>query len=205
MYDDLSKKQIEILEFIKSEALKRGYPPSVREICPAVNLKSTSTVHGHLSTLEKLGYIRKDPTKPRAIEIINSYDKVELPRKEIVNLPIIGEVAAGTPILAAENLEDTFPVAIDSFAQSVDFALHVKGDSMINAGILNGDVIFIKSQNIAKNGDIVVALLEDETTVKRFFKEKNHIRLQPENDLLEPIIVPDVKIIGLVVGVFRKM
>lgn len=205
MYEDLNRKQIEILEFIKSESRKRGFPPSVREICAAVRLKSTSTVHSHLSVLESQGYIRRDPTKPRAIEVIDSYQEVELPRKEIMNIPILGEVAAGTPIMAAENLEDTFPIAIDFFHQQIDFALKVKGDSMIEAGILDGDIIFVNSKNTASNGEIVVALIEDEVTVKRFFKEKNHYRLQPENQTMSPIISQNVKILGLVRGVFRQV
>jgi len=206
MYEDLSEKQLMILNFIKKELQAKGYPPSVREICQAVELKSTSTVHGHLNRLEKKGYIRRDPTKPRAIEILESDNVTYFPKKEIVNIPIVGKVTAGQPILAVENIEDTFPLPLD-FIDSKDpvFMLTVEGDSMIEAGIISGDYVLVKQTNTASNGEIVVALLDDEATVKTFYKEKNHIRLQPQNQYLQPIICTDVKILGKVIGVFRKM
>lgn len=206
MYEDLSLKQIEILEFLKKEIQVKGYPPSVREICKAVGLKSTSTVHGHLSKLERKGYIRRDPTKPRAIEILdkdNIYNYYS--KKEIIEVPVVGKVTAGEPILAVQNIEDMFPLPLDFIQSDKVFILSVKGESMIEAGILDGDYVIVRQQNYAKNGDIVVALIEDEATIKRFFKEADHIRLQPENQYLEPIIVNDVKILGKVIGVFRKI
>ncbi len=205
MYEDLSEKQIRILNFIKNEIQTKGYPPAVREICKAVNLRSTSTVHGHLSKLEDKGYIRKDPTKPRAIEILDKDNEGILPRKEIVDVPIVGKVTAGQPVLAVENIEDTFPVPVNFVENTSAFMLSVEGESMIEAGILDGDYVLVKQQNVASNGDIVVALLEDEATVKRFYKEKNYIRLQPENQSMDPIISTDVKILGKVVGVFRSL
>ncbi|WP_427338723.1 transcriptional repressor LexA [Caloranaerobacter sp. DY30410] len=206
MYEDLSFKQLEILEFIKKEIQVKGYPPSVREICKAVGLKSTSTVHGHLSKLEKKGYIRRDPTKPRAIEILdkdNIYNYYS--KKEIVEVPVVGKVTAGEPILAVQNIEDMFPLPLDFIQSDKVFILSVKGESMIEAGILDGDYVIVRQQNYANNGDIIVALIGDEATIKRFFKEADHIRLQPENQHLEPIIVNDVKILGKVIGVFRKI
>ena len=198
----ISTKQREILEYIKSEILSRGYPPAVREICEAVNLKSTSSVHSHLETLEKNGFIRRDPTKPRAIEICD--DNFQMVRTETASLPVIGTVAAGTPILAEENIDSYFPVPADIIPNGEpSFVLKVKGDSMINAGIFNGDQIFVQQCNTARNGDLIVALVEDSATVKTFYKEKNHIRLQPENDDMEPIIVDDCQILGKVFGVFR--
>lgn len=207
MYEDLSEKQLNILNFMKREIQTKGYPPAVREICKAVNLKSTSTVHGHLAKLEEKGYIRKDATKPRAIEILDDSDNEGLfSRKEIVDVPIIGKVTAGLPILAVENIEDTFPVPVDFVQNKVAFMLSVKGESMIDAGILDGDYVLVQQQNIATNGDIVVALLEDEeATVKTFFKEKDFIRLQPQNKTMKPIITRDVKILGKVIGVFRSL
>ncbi|MFA5524689.1 MAG: transcriptional repressor LexA [Tissierellales bacterium] len=206
MYEDLSSIQLKILEFIKKEIFSKGYPPAVREICKAVELKSTSTVHAHLEKLEKKGYIRRDPTKPRAIEILNKSDNViAFPRREIVNVPIVGKVTAGEPILAVENIEDTFPLPIDFIENDSVFMLKVRGESMINAGILDGDLVLIKQQNTANNGDIVVALLEEEATIKRFFKEKNHFRLQPENQFMEPIITTDVLVLGKVTGVYRRI
>lgn len=205
MYENISDKQKKILDFIKNELQNKGYPPSVREICEAVGLKSTSTVHGHLEKLERHGYIRRDPTKPRAIEVIdhNPY----FSEKELIEVPIIGKVTAGQPILALENIEDTFTLPLDfvDVDNNSIFMLSVKGNSMINAGILNGDYIMVKQQNIAQNGDIVVALIGEEATVKRFYKEKNYIRLQPENPDMEPIIVTNVKILGKVIGVFRRL
>lgn len=197
----ISAKQKEILEYIKEEILKKGYPPAVREICEAVNLKSTSSVHSHLETLEKNGYIRRDPTKPRAIEIVD--DSFQLVRTEMVSLPIIGTVAAGTPILAEQNVEGYFPIPAEMCPQGESFVLRVKGDSMINAGIFNGDQIFVHCCNTASNGEKVVALIDDSATVKTFYKEKDHIRLQPENDNMDPIIVDDCEILGKVFGVFR--
>ena len=197
----ISAKQTEILEFIKEEILSKGYPPAVREICDAVGLKSTSSVHSHLETLEKNGYIRRDSTKPRAIEIID--DDFNLTRRETVNVPIIGTVAAGTPILATENIEGYFPMPVENMPNQQSFILKVKGDSMINAGIFDGDQIFVKQQSTAQNGDMVVALVDDSSTVKTYYKEKGHYRLQPENDSMEPIIVDKVEILGKVFGVMR--
>ena len=204
MYEDLSSKQLAILNFIKKELQSKGYPPAVREICKAVNLKSTSTVHGHLSRLEKKGYIRRDATKPRAIEILDNNDSI-FPAKEIVNVPIVGKVTAGMPILAVENIEDTFPLPVDFVDNDSVFMLTIKGESMIEAGIFDGDLVLVKQQNVASNGDIVVALIDDEATIKRFYKEKDHIRLQPENQLMDPILVNDVIILGKVKGVYRKI
>ncbi len=200
-YGKISKKQSEILEYIKSEILNKGYPPAVREICEAVNLKSTSSVHSHLETLEKNGYIRRDPTKPRAIEIID--DNFNLTRREVVNVPLVGTVAAGQPILATENIENYFPIPSEFMPNEDSFLLAVKGDSMINAGILDGDNVLVKKQSTARNGDMVVALVEDSATVKTFYKEDGYYRLQPENDDMEPIIVDNLEIIGKVFGVFR--
>ena len=200
-YGKISAKQQEILDYIKEEILKRGYPPAVREICEAVHLKSTSSVHAHLETLEKNGYIRRDPTKPRAIEICD--DSFQLVRNEMTSIPIIGTVAAGQPILAAENIEGYFPVPVDMVPNAETFILKVKGDSMINAGIFSGDQIFVERTNVARNGDMVVALVDDSATVKTFYKEQGHVRLQPENDTMDPIIVDDCDILGKVFGVFR--
>lgn len=200
-YGKISKKQTEILEYIKSQILNKGYPPSVRDICEAVSLKSTSSVHSHLETLEKNGYIRRDPTKPRAIEIID--DNFNLVRREVVNVPIIGRVAAGQPILAVENVESYFPVPMEFMPNEQCFMLKVKGESMINVGIFDGDTILVEQVHSAKNGDIVVALVEDSATVKTFYREADHVRLQPENDSMDPIIVPDCQILGKVFGVFR--
>jgi len=197
----ISAKQLEILEYIKDEILKRGYPPAVREICEAVNLKSTSSVHSHLETLEKNGYIRRDPTKPRAIEIMD--DSFQMVRHEMASIPIVGQVAAGQPILAQENIEGYFPLPAEYVPNADAFILKVKGESMINAGIFNGDQIFVECCNTARNGEIVVALVEDSATVKTFYKENGHYRLQPENDTMDPIIVDQVEILGKVFGVFR--
>ena len=198
----ISAKQKEILEYIKAEILNKGYPPAVREICEAVDLKSTSSVHSHLETLEKNGYIRRDPTKPRAIEILD--DDFNLTRREVVNVPIVGHVAAGEPILATENIENYFPIPVEYMPNEETFMLKVKGESMINAGIFNGDNVLVKKQPNAENGDIVVALVDDSATVKTFYKEDGYYRLQPENDSMEPILVHDnLKILGKVFGVFR--
>lgn len=202
-YGKISAKQQEILDYIKEEILKRGYPPAVREICEAVNLRSTSSVHSHLETLEKNGYIRRDPTKPRAIEICD--DNFQMVRTEMVSLPVVGQVAAGTPILAEENIDSYFPVPAELVPQGESFVLKVKGDSMINVGIFSGDQIFVNACNTAHNGDTVVALIDDSATVKTFYKENGHIRLQPENDTMDPIIVDDCQILGKVFGVFRVM
>ncbi len=200
-YGKISDKQKEILEYIKSEILNRGYPPSVRDICEAVHLKSTSSVHSHLETLEKNGYIRRDPTKPRAIEIID--DTFNLSRREVVNVPLIGRVAAGEPLLATENIETYFPIPAEYMPNDETFMLKVKGESMINVGIFDGDNILVQRQSTASDGDMVVALVDDSATVKTFYKEQDHYRLQPENDNMEPIIVEDCAILGKVFGVFR--
>ncbi|MCI9298091.1 MAG: transcriptional repressor LexA [Lachnospiraceae bacterium] len=199
----ITTKQEEILNYMKEEILTKGYPPTVREICQAVHLKSTSSVHAHLATLEKLGLIERDPTKPRAIEICD--DSFQMVRKEIVSLPVVGTVAAGQPLLAQQNIDSYFPVPAEFVPGGESFVLKVKGDSMINVGIFNGDRIFVKSCNTASNGDIIVALVDDSATVKTFYKEKDHIRLQPENDTMEPIIVDDCTILGKVFGVFRML
>lgn len=200
----ISQKQQEILDYIKACILKKGYPPAVREICEAVHLKSTSSVHSHLETLERNGYIRRDPTKPRAIEVLDNQFSTQ--RREAVQVPIIGTVAAGQPILAEQNIEEYFPIPSEYLPAGGEvFILRVKGESMINAGIFNGDQVVVQQMNIAENGDIVVALLDDSATVKRFYRENGHYRLQPENDTMEPIIVSDVQILGKVVGLFRRM
>ena len=200
-YGKISDKQREILEYIKAEILNKGYPPAVREICEAVKLKSTSSVHAHLETLEKNGYIRRDPTKPRAIEIVD--ENFNLTRREMVNVPIVGRVAAGEPILAVENIENYFPIPAEFMPNEQTFILQVQGESMVNAGILDGDYILVEQQTTANDGDMVVALVDDSATVKTFYKEDGHIRLQPENDSMDPIIVEDVQILGKVFGVFR--
>lgn len=200
---DLTTKQEEILNFLKQVNSDRGYPPSVREICLAVGLKSTSTVHSHLSKLEAKGYIRRDPTKPRAIEIID--ESKNWLTDHVTPVPVLGTVTAGTPILATENIEEYYPLPNHMAKQGNIYMLRVKGESMINAGILNRDYIIVRQQEHVDNGDIAVALLGDEVTVKRFFKEKNRIRLQPENDTMDPIFCLDVKIIGKVIGLFREM
>lgn len=197
----ITQKQLEILEYIKQQILERGYPPAVREICDAVHLKSTSSVHSHLETLEKNGYIRRDPTKPRAIEICD--DSFQLVRHEMASIPIVGTVAAGQPILATENIEGYFPLPVEFMPNAESFILKVKGESMINAGIFSGDQIFVERCNSARNGDMVVALVDDSATVKTFYKEDGHIRLQPENDTMDPIIVDDCEILGKVFGVLR--
>lgn len=200
-YGKITPKQQEILEYLKNEIMNRGYPPAVREICEAVKLKSTSSVHSHLETLERNGYIHRDPSKPRAIEIVD--DSFNLTRRELVNVPLIGTISAGQPVLAVENIEGYFPIPTEYMPNSETFMLRVKGESMINAGIFDGDQIIIQKQSVAQNGDFVVAMLEDSVTVKTFYKEEDHIRLQPENDFMDPIIVPDVQILGKVIGLFR--
>jgi len=201
MSNDLSERQLAILEFIKKEIKTKGYPPAVREIGEAVGLNSSSTVHSHLNQLESKGYIKRDPTKPRAIEIIDRNFK---PNKEVVEVPLVGRVTAGAPILAVENIEETYPLPPEFAEPGETFMLRVQGDSMVNAGILDGDLVIVRKQDIARNGDIVVALLDDEATVKRFYKEERHIRLQPENENYEPIIAQDLRILGKVVGLMRK-
>ena len=197
----ITAKQEEILNYIKNEILERGFPPAVREICQAVGLKSTSSVHSHLESLEKNGYIRRDPTKPRAIEILD--DSFQMVRREMVNVPVVGTVAAGQPILAEQNIDSYYPIPAEFMPNEQTFILKVKGDSMVNAGILNGDSVVVKQQSTAHNGEIVVALVDDSATVKTFYKEDGHIRLQPENDTMDPIIVDDCQILGKVFGVFR--
>lgn len=200
-YGRITKKQTEILEYIKTQILNKGYPPSVRDICQAVDLKSTSSVHAHLETLEKNGYIRRDPTKPRAIEIID--DNFNLTRREVVNVPLVGRVAAGEPILAVENVVSYFPIPAEYMPNEDVFMLTVKGESMINMGIYDGDNIIVSKCSSVRNGEVVVALVDDSATVKRFYKEDGHIRLQPENDYMDPIIVPDCEILGKVIGLVR--
>ena len=197
----ITQKQQEILEYIKDTILRKGYPPSVREICEAVHLKSTSSVHSHLETLERNNYIRRDPTKPRTIEIID--DCFNLTRRELVNVPMVGTVAAGQPILAEQNIENYFPIPVELLPNGQTFMLRVKGESMINAGILNGDFVLVEQRATAHNGEMVVALIEDGATVKTFYKEDGYIRLQPENDTMDPIIVTDLQILGKVIGIFR--
>ncbi|SDC26514.1 MULTISPECIES: transcriptional repressor LexA [unclassified Candidatus Frackibacter] len=205
--EDLSNRQQQILNFIMQEINQKGYPPSVREIAKAVGLSSPSTVHSHLTTLEEKEYIRKDPTKPRAIEVLYEPIKKQENDKEMINIPLVGRVTAGEPILAVENIEDTFPLPLEYISDTSDklFILTVEGESMIEAGILDGDYVIVKKQNTARNKDIIVALLDDEATVKRFFKEEDHIRLQPENPNMEPIFTSDCKILGKVIGVYRKL
>lgn len=199
----ISAKQQEILDYIKSQILERGFPPAVRDICEAVHLKSTSSVHSHLETLEKNGYIRRDSTKPRAIEILD--EAFNFTRREMVNVPIVGRVAAGEPLLAEQNIEEYFPIPMEFMPNKQTFLLKVCGESMINAGILNEDYVLAQEENTAHNGDMVVAMIEDGATVKTFYKEEGVIRLQPENDFMDPIIVPDCTILGKVIGVFRFM
>ena len=213
----ISKKQTEILEYMKQEILNRGFPPSVREICDAVHLRSTSSVHAHLEALEKNGYIRKDATKPRAIEVIDGDFRGQRRRQigfseepeqtpEFASVPVVGNVAAGQPLLAVEQIESYFPVPVDRLPNQQTFLLRVKGESMINAGILDGDYVLVKQQETAVNGDMVVALIDDSATVKTFYRETDHIRLQPQNDFMAPILIPagqDLRILGVVIGVFR--
>jgi repressor LexA len=199
---NISPKQQEILDFIKQEILNRGFPPSVRDICEAVHLKSTSSVHAHLGTLEKNGFIHRDPTKPRAIEILD--DDFNLSRREVVNVPILGRVAAGEPLLAVENIEDYFPIPTEYLPNADLYMLQVKGESMVNAGILNGDHVLVQKQSTASDGDMVVAMIDDSATVKTYYKEDGYYRLQPENDYMEPILVyGELQILGKVIGVFR--
>lgn len=200
-HEKITPKQQEILEYIKETILKKGYPPAVREICEAVHLKSTSSVHSHLETLEEKGYIRRYPTKPRTIEIID--DCFNLTRREVVNVPLLGTVAAGQPLYAEENIENYYPIPAELLPNAETFMLRVRGNSMINAGIIEGDQIIVEHCPTANNGEIVVALIDDSATVKRFYKENGHYRLQPENDSMEPIIAENVEILGKVIGLFR--
>lgn len=210
---ELGKREKSILRFIEKQISQVGYAPSVREICKAVGLRSTATVHGYLAKLEQKGYIKKEEQKGRTLRLLKGglTDKSKETQKdfytskELVEVPVIGKITAGQPILAVENVTDTFPIPIDFVGNSESFMLTVRGESMIEAGILDGDYILVKKQNTANNGEIVVALIEDEATVKTFYKESDHIRLQPENHTMDPIIVPDCKILGKVAGVFRKM
>lgn len=210
---DLNKRERAILKFIEKQIKDKGYPPSVREIGKAVGLSSTATVHGYLAKLSKKGYIKKEDQKGRTLKVLKggladnekSSPKPIYNGRELVDVPVIGKITAGAPILAVENVTDTFPIPIDFVGNSESFMLTVRGESMIEAGILDGDYILVKRQNDARNGQIVVALIEDEATVKTFYKEKDHIRLQPENSTMDPIIVPGCKILGIVGGVFRKL
>lgn len=202
----LSKRQAEILDFIKTEIQRKGYPPSVREIGKAVGLSSSSTVHSHLAALERKGYVRRDPSKPRALEVLD-FRPTELPitSKKIRNIPLVGRIAAGMPLLAQENIEDTFPLPVDFARDENCFMLKVEGESMINAGIMPDDYVIVRQQSTAEDGDIVVALIEDEATVKRFYRESDGIRLQPENPQMEPIRDRDISILGKVIGVIRRI
>lgn len=197
----LSAKQQQILDCIKKSLKEKGYPPSVRELCLAVGLSSTSTVHSHLNTLERKGFIRRDPSKPRTIEVLD--EEADWLEEHVNAVPILGKVTAGVPILAVENIEDYFPLPKQIARQDETFILHVKGTSMINAGIMDGDQIIVRKQSEAHNGEIVVAMIEEEVTVKRFFKEKDRIRLQPENDSMDPIYAQEVQILGKVIGLLR--
>ncbi|MBQ3413777.1 MAG: transcriptional repressor LexA [Clostridia bacterium] len=211
--EELNKREKAILKFIEKQIMTDGYPPSVREIGKAVGLSSTATVHGYLARLDEKGYIKKQDKKGRTLRLLkggsgenkNTSSKDFYAQKELVEVPIIGKITAGQPILAVENVTDTFPIPVDFVGNSESFMLTVRGESMIEAGILDGDYILVRKQNDARNGEIVVALIGDEATVKTFYKEKDHIRLQPENSTMDPIIVPDCKILGKVSGVFRKM
>ncbi|HHX68134.1 MAG: transcriptional repressor LexA [Miniphocaeibacter sp.] len=205
MYDDLSKKQIDILNYIKSYIKYKGYPPAIREICTKLNISSTSTVHSHIVKLEDKGYIRRDPLKNRAIEIIDTeYDEINS-KKETFDVPIVGKVTAGEPILALENIEDTFPLPIELSAKGNLFILNVQGESMIEAGILDGDKIIVRQQKTANNGDIVVAMIDESATVKRYYKRNDHVELKPENSTMFPIIVKEVEILGKVIGLYRDI
>ncbi len=212
--NSLNKREKAILKFIEKQVNLNGYPPSVREIGKAVDLKSTATVHGYLESLEKKGYIKKESQKGRTLRLLKggaedknqlTFDKEVYSSKEMVDVPVVGKITAGEPILAVENITDTFPIPLDFVGSGDSFMLTVRGESMIEAGILNGDYILVRKQNTAENGEIVVALIEDEATVKTFYKEKDHIRLQPENSTMDPIIVPNCQILGKVSGVFRKI
>ena len=212
--NSLNKREKAILKFIEKQINANGYPPSVREIGKAVDLKSTATVHGYIASLEQKGYIKKESQKGRTLKLLkggaiegqtSTFDKEVYSSKEMVDVPVIGKITAGEPILAVENVTDTFPIPLDFVGTGESFMLTVRGESMIEAGILDGDYILVRKQNTAHNGEIVVALIGDEAAVKTFYKEKDHIRLQPENSSLDPIIVPTCQILGKVSGVFRKI
>jgi len=205
--EELTERQQAILSFIKKEIQDKGYPPSVREIGEAVGLKSPASVHSHLKSLEKLNFIRRDPSKPRAIEVLYDSSDITSLEKEMIQIPVVGKITAGQPIFADENIEDYFPVPVDYLSSSAKdlFILEVKGESMIEAGVFDGDYVIAQKQNYANNNDIVIALTEDGATVKRFFKEKDHICLQPENTSMKPIIINDVYILGKVIGLYRKL
>ncbi len=209
---ELNKREKAILKYIEKQIADIGYAPSVREIGKAVGLRSTATVHGYLAKLEQKGYIKKESQKGRTLRLLKGgkaekkkEEKQAYSSRELVDVPVIGKITAGEPILAVENITDTFPIPIDFVGNSESFMLTVRGESMIEAGILDGDYILVKKQNTAENGTIVVALIGEEATVKTFYKEKDHIRLQPENSTMDPIIVPDCQILGRVAGVFRKI
>ena len=212
--NSLNKREKAILKYIEKQVKQNGYPPSVREIGKAVDLKSTATVHGYLASLEEKGYIKKESQKGRTLKLLKggafegeqvTFEKSAYSSREMVDVPVVGKITAGEPILAVENITDTFPIPLDFIGTGESFMLTVRGESMIEAGILNGDYILVKKQNTANNGEIVVALIGDEATVKTFYKEKDHIRLQPENSTMDPIIVPNCQILGKVAGVFRKI
>lgn len=205
MYEDLSQRERDILFYLMQQIQLKGYPPTVREICEELNIKSTSTVHGSLEKLENKGYIRKDPTKPRAIEILSNSEDIFLNKKKTIDVPIVGQVSAGAPILAFENIEDTYPLPMELAEGKNLFILKVVGESMINAGILDGDFVIIEKRDFARNGDKVLALIGDESTIKTYYKEKDGFRLQPENDFMEPIYTKELKILGIIVGLYRKM
>jgi repressor LexA len=206
-YKDLNQRQKSILEFIKSELKEKGYPPSVRETGEAVGLKSSSTVHGHLCRLEELGYIRRDPTKPRAIEVLESniYKTPYSTQHNLIQVPLIGRITAGTPILAVESIEETYSLPTDFIRGEDVFMLSIQGDSMIDAGILDGDYVVVNRQSTASNGEIVVAMIDDEATVKKFYKENGHFRLQPANSFMDPIITKEVQVLGKVVALIRQL
>ena len=205
MYEDLNQRETEIMLFIKKATETKGYPPTVREICKQLNIKSTSTVHGSLEKLELKGYIRKDPTKPRAIEILDTDEDLLMTKKKTVDIPIVGRVTAGEPILAYQNIEDTYPIPVQ-FAEGKNlFILKVSGESMINSGIIDGDFVIIEKTDYAMNGEKVLALIDDEATIKTFYNVVGYFRLQPENDFMEPIIVKELKILGKIVGLYRQM
>lgn len=204
MYEDLNQKQIEILEYLKKEVADKGYPPAIREILPAVGLRSTSTVHAHLTKLEEKGYIRRDPTKNRAIEIVDAFSE-QFAVHEVVHVPIVGDVAAGTPILATENIQDTYPIPAHLAKAEELFMLRIQGDSMIEMGILQDDLVIVQKQNTANNGQVVVAMIDDGATVKRFYKKNNQIELRPENSSMDSIFVDDCEILGRVIGLHRDI
>ncbi len=202
--DDLTSRQLQILNYIRHEVMTKNYPPSVREIGEAVGLSSSSTVHAHLAKLEEKGFIRRDPTKPRAIELLD-YHPASPFIQDVVSVPVVGHVTAGEPILAEQNIEDYFPLPKTLVHRDTVFLLKVRGDSMIKAGIMDGDLVIVRQQATAQNGEIIVAMLDGEATVKRYYREKDHIRLQPENDFYEPVASPHIVVIGKVIGVFRNI